>query len=165
MYNKNCRNPYYGRSYCSQSHNLTPYAPIYDYGPNPLIFNLRETVKNNQTFRTSLWTGTYFQLTVMCINPGEDIGLEVHNTLDQFIRIEEGTGMVKMGSSETTINYSVPVTPGYSIIIPAGIYHNLINTGTCPIKLYSIYALPEHPFNTVHLTKEDAIKAEEEHHK
>ena len=100
------------------------------------------------------------QLTLMSINPGEDIGLEVHPNLDQFIRIEEGDGIVKMGDRRDYLDFQRNVSADYAFIIPAGKWHNLINTGSTPIKLYSIYAPPQHPYGTVHETKSDAEAAE-----
>lgn len=104
------------------------------------------------------------QLTLMSIPVGEDIGLEVHPNLDQFIRIEEGQGLVQMGKSKERLDFQKTVCDNFAIVIPAGTWHNLINTGYKPIKLYSIYAPPEHPFGTVHETKEIAMAAEESHH-
>ena len=103
------------------------------------------------------------QLTLMSINVGEDIGLEVHPNLDQFIRIEEGQGLVRMGDSRNNLNFQRRVYDDYAFIIPAGKWHNLINTGYKPLKLYSIYAPPQHPRGTVHETKEIAQAAERNH--
>lgn len=103
------------------------------------------------------------QLTVMSIPVDGEIGLEMHSDLDQFIRIESGFGEVMMGAEENRLNYRTPVLAGYAIIIPAGTWHNLINTGNRPLKLYSIYAPPAHPHGTVHETKEIAEKEEMEH--
>ena len=99
----------------------------------------------------------------MSIKPGEDIGLEVHPTVDQFIRIEEGQGLVKMGDSKDKLDFQEKVYDDYAIMIPAGKWHNVINTGDTPLKLYAIYAPPEHPRGTVHETKEDAEAAEGNH--
>ena len=130
-----------------------------DHGPNPYVVNIVDATKQNYNFRLALWTGTYLQLTLMSINAGEDIGLEMHPDVDQFIRIEEGQGLVLMGVSQNMLSFQQRVYDDDVILIPAGIWHNLINTGCTPLKLYSIYAPPEHPFGTVHRTKEDA-----EHH-
>ncbi len=92
----------------------------------------------------------------MSINPGDDIGLEIHPDHDQFIRIEQGRGIVMMGDREDQLDFRAAVYDDYAIFIPAGKWHNLINTGRRPLKLYSIYAPPEHPRGTVHETKEDA---------
>ncbi|WP_156943666.1 cupin domain-containing protein [Alkaliphilus transvaalensis] len=133
-----------------------PYIPLKDYGPEPYVVNIEEATKQNNTFRTALWTGEYLQLTLMSINVGDDIGLEIHTDHDQFIRIEEGQGIVMMGDSKDCLDFRAEVSDDYAILIPAGKWHNLINTGCNPLKLYSIYAPPEHPRGTVHETKEDA---------
>ncbi|WP_226655636.1 cupin domain-containing protein [Pseudalkalibacillus hwajinpoensis] len=132
-----------------------------DYGPKPFVANINEATLQNDTFRTALWTGDHLQLTLMSIDVGEDIGLERHANLDQFLRIEQGQGRVQMGKRKNALNYEKEVYDDYAVFIPAGTWHNLTNTGDVPIKLYSIYAPPNHPFGTVHKTKEDAIAAEE----
>ena len=139
------------------------YMVFTDYGPEPFVINIDQATKQNNTFRTALWTGNYLQLTLMSINVGEDIGLENHPNLDQFIRIEQGQGLVKMGYSKDNLDFQRRVADDYAIIIPAGTWHNLINTGNRPLKLYSIYAPPQHPKGTVHRTKADAIAAEYNH--
>lgn len=131
-----------------------------DYGPKPFVVNINEATKQNNTFRTALWTGNHLQLTLMSINVGEDIGLEMHPDVDQFIRVEEGQGLVKMGDSKYDLNFKRKVCDDFAIIIPAGKWHNIINTGNKPLKLYSIYAPPQHPHGTVHETKADAEAAE-----
>jgi len=131
-----------------------------DYGPEPFVVNIEAAAKQNDNFRTVLWTGTHLQLTLMSIDVGEDIGLEIHPHLDQFIRIEEGQGIVKMGDRKDRLDFQEKVYDNFAFIIPAGTWHNLINTGRKPIKLYSIYAPPQHPAGTVHATKEIAEAAE-----
>jgi len=131
-----------------------------DYGPKPFVVNINEATKQNNTFRTALWTGSHLQLTLMSIKVGENIGLEVHPNLDQFIRIEEGQGLVKMGDRKDMLDFQEKVYDDFAIIIPAGKWHNLINTGKKPLKLYSIYAPPQHPKGTVHETKAVAEAAE-----
>lgn len=127
-----------------------------DYGPKPFVINIDQATKQNSTFRTALWTGNHLQLTLMSINPGEDIGFEIHPNVDQFLRVEQGQGLVKMGQSKDNLDFQRSVGDGYAIIIPAGTWHNLFNTGNVPLKLYSIYAPPQHPKGTVHRTKADA---------
>jgi mannose-6-phosphate isomerase-like protein (cupin superfamily) len=157
-----CHCPYceYIYSLCNQfpCHYPSGSPPIElkDYGPNPFAVNIEKATKQNNNFRTALWTGNHLQLTLMRINVGEDIGLEKHPNLDQFIRIEEGQGLVKMGDRKDRLNFLANVRDGYTFIIPAGKWHNLMNTGDIPIKLYSIYAPPQHSHSTVHKTKEDA---------
>lgn len=132
----------------------------YDMGGEPFIVDIDNLTTRNRNFRTAVWTGSNLQLTVMSIKPGEDIGLEMHPFLDQFIRIEEGYGLVRMGHDSNRLNFQRRVNKNYAIIIPAGMWHNIINTGKQPLKLYSVYAPPEHPYGTVHETKDDAIENE-----
>ena len=137
------------------------FIELRDYGPDPFVVNIEDATKQNNNFRTALWTGNHLQLTLMSINVGEDIGLEVHPNLDQFIRIEEGQGLVQMGDSKCNLDFQRYVYDDFAFIIPAGKWHNLTNTGNIPLKLYSIYAPPQHPFGTVHETKAIAQAAEE----
>jgi mannose-6-phosphate isomerase-like protein (cupin superfamily) len=121
----------------------------------------RETI-DNETFRTVLWTGDHSQLTVMSIQPGEDIGKEVHPDHDQFLRIERGSGRVEMGPSENQVELAEEVGADWAIVVPAGVWHNVVNTGDGELKVYSIYSPAEHPPGTVHATKAEAEAAE--HH-
>lgn len=138
------------------------FVELTDYGPNPFAINIEKAAKQNETFRTAIWTGEHLQLTLMSLNPREDIGLEMHPDDDQFIRIEEGRGIVQMGDSEDNLDFEEMVVDDFIFIIPAGKWHNLTNIGNTPLKLYSIYAPPNHPHGTVHETKADAEAAE--HH-
>lgn len=131
-----------------------------DYGPEPFVVDIEDATIQNNTFRTALWTGNHLQLTLMSINVGEDVGLEVHPDTDQFVRIEEGQGLIKMGDSKDNLDFQAVVYDDFAVFIPAGKWHNLINIGYQPLKLYSIYAPPEHPHGTVHKTKKDAEAAE-----
>lgn len=128
-----------------------------DYGKEPFVVNIEQVTKHNNTYRTAIWTGEHFQVTVMSIPVGSDIGLEVHPNTDQFIRIEEGQGLVQMGDSRDKLNFEAAAYDDYAIMIPAGKWHNLTNTGIIPLKVNVIYAPPEHPFGTVHATKADAM--------
>lgn len=127
-----------------------------DQGGKPFVVNIEKAAEENRNFRTALWTGRHLQVTLMSIPPGEDIGLEVHRNVDQFIRIEEGQGLVQIGDRRNALNFERRVSEDDAIMIPAGKWHNVINTGRRALKLYSIYAPPEHPFGTVHRTKADA---------
>lgn len=127
-----------------------------DYGPYPFVIDIEKATLQNDYFRSALWTGNHMQLTLMSINPGEDIGMEIHPDVDQFLRLEQGQGVVMMGNSKDNLNFQRQVSDKYAIIIPAGTWHNVVNTGRVPMKLYSIYAPPKHPFGTVHVTKKDA---------
>lgn len=132
-----------------------------DYGPFPYVVNIEDATLQNRNFRLALWTGENLQVTLMLIKAGDDIGLEVHPNLDQFIRIEQGQGKVKIGDSKNNLYFERDISDDDAIMIPAGMWHNIINTGKKPLKLYSIYAPPEHPRNTVHETKEIAMREEE----
>jgi mannose-6-phosphate isomerase-like protein (cupin superfamily) len=131
-----------------------------DYGPNPYVVDIEQAVEENPYFRRALWTGRHMQVVLMSLRPGEDIGLEMHPNVDQFIRIEDGDGLVQMGTSRDRLDIQRRVEDGYTVMIPAGTWHNLTNIGHKPLKLYTIYAPPEHPYGTVHRTKEEALAAE-----
>ncbi|SFD25002.1 cupin domain-containing protein [Clostridium uliginosum] len=124
-----------------------------DYGPKPLVINIDKATKQNNNFRTGLWTGDHFQVTLMSINVGDDIGLEIHPDTDQFIRIEHGQAVVKMGRSKENLDFQVNAHNDFAIMIPAGMWHNVINTGDKPLKVYAIYAPPQHPHDVVNVTK------------
>lgn len=130
-----------------------------DNGPNPYVVNIEELTVENGTFRTAVWTGKYLQTTVMSIEPGDDIGLEVHDDHDQFLRIEAGQAEVHMGIDKENMQ-TWQAGDDYAIFVPAGVWHNVVNTGDEPLKVYSIYSPPEHAHGTVHLTKNDAEAAE-----
>ncbi|SHH43948.1 cupin domain-containing protein [Clostridium grantii] len=133
-----------------------------DYGPEPFVFDINEATIRNNTYRTALWTGDHLQVTLMSIPVGEDIGLEIHPTIDQFLRVEEGEGIIKMGNTKNNLCFQKKIVDDSAILIPAGTWHNLINTGDKALKLYSIYAPPQHPFGTVHETKAIAEASEKE---
>jgi mannose-6-phosphate isomerase-like protein (cupin superfamily) len=127
------------------------------------IDDIEKVTKENSTFRTVVFTGEHTQLTVMRLGPGEDIGLESHSKLDQFLRIEEGQARVELGRSKESVDETHDVEDDWAIIVPAGIWHNVVNTGSGDVKLYSLYSPPEHPDGTVHRTKADAEAAEHDH--
>jgi len=137
--------------------------PTLDHGPKPFVVDINKATISNETYRTALWTGKHLQLTVMSIPVGGDIGLEIHHDHDQFLRIEKGQGLAQMGDQKEHLYFSQPVFDDAAIFIPAGTWHNVTNTGNKPLKLYSIYAPPEHPHGTVHPTKEAAEAAERSH--
>jgi mannose-6-phosphate isomerase-like protein (cupin superfamily) len=127
------------------------------------VGDIENATLDNSTFRTVVFTGEHTQLTVMRLAPGEDIGREAHHDRDQFLRIEAGRARVELGSTEDTIDETHDVEDDWAVIVPAGVWHNLVNTGTGDLKLYSLYSPPEHPPNTVHETKADAEAAEHAH--
>ena len=127
------------------------------------VADIEKTTIDNGHFRSVVYTGAHTQLTVMRLKPGEDIGWEAHDHLDQFLRVEQGSGRVELGKSEDSVDETHEVGPDWAIIVPAGIWHNLVNTGSDDVKLYSLYSPPEHPDGTVHETKEIAEAAEHDH--
>lgn len=133
-----------------------------DHGPTPYVVNIEELTLANENFRTAAWTGSNLQMTLMTIQPGEDIGLEVHEDHDQFLRIEQGSARVEMGPTETELE-TWTAEDDFAIFVPAGSWHNIINTGEAPLKLYSIYAPAEHAHGTIHETKAIAEAAEHDH--
>lgn len=168
------QNPYHWRNLASTQHYpLQAPTPVrvwrmpsehritfQDYGPQPFTIDIEDAAEENTNYRNALWTGRHLQLTLMSIPVGGDIGLEMHPNTDQFLRIEDGHGVVRMGSSQDSVQLQRRVEDGDVILVPAGTWHNLINTGNEPLKLYSIYAPPEHPHGTVHRTKAEAMAAE-----
>lgn len=125
------------------------------------VVPIEKKTLDNDYFRQVMFTGKYAQLVVMCLQPGEEIGNEVHASVDQFFRIEQGEAtFVSEGKQKNQAK------EGDAVVIPAGTYHNVINASKkAKLKLYTIYSPPNHPDKTVHKTKADAEKAEaEEHH-
>jgi mannose-6-phosphate isomerase-like protein (cupin superfamily) len=118
--------------------------------------NIEDRTEDNRDFRHVLYTGKNLQLVLMALQPGEEIGEEVHEDRDQFFRVEEGRGELWIDGEKTKIK------SGTGILIPAGARHNVKNTGAKPMKLYTLYAPPEHADGTVHKTREDA-EASHEH--
>ncbi len=117
--------------------------------------NIEKQTLSNNYFRQVLFTGRYAQLVVMCLQPGEEIGNEVHPKVDQFFRIEQGEAKFVFNGKEEHA-----MRDGEAIIVPAGTFHNVINTGKKQLKLYTIYSPPNHPDGTVHKTKAEAERAE-----
>jgi mannose-6-phosphate isomerase-like protein (cupin superfamily) len=124
------------------------------------IGDIEQETLDNTTFRTVVFTGEHTQLTVMRLAPGEDIGREVHHDRDQFLRIEQGQARVELGRTADAVDETHDVADDWAIIVPAGVWHNVVNTGSGELRLYSLYSPPEHPDGTVHRTKADAEAAE-----
>ena len=123
------------------------------------VTDIEKKTLQNEYFRQVLFTGPYSQLVVMAIAPGDDIGMETHDDVDQFIRVEAGAGKAVLNGEEHTLE------DGSAVVIPAGTQHNIVNTSPSePLKLYTIYTPPEHPDGTVHKNKAEAIAYEREHH-
>ena len=120
------------------------------------VDDIEKLTTGNSDFRRVLYTGKHMQLVLMAIPPGGEIGAEVHDTHDQFLRIEEGRGEVVIDGTTSAI------ADDFAIIVPAGARHNVINTGDAPLKLYTLYAPPEHRLDVVHPTQPDA-ESDDEH--
>ncbi|MGB4579667.1 MAG: cupin domain-containing protein [Methanoculleus sp.] len=115
----------------------------------------KDTVEN-VNFRKVLYTGKFSQLVLMCLKPGEEIGAEVHDDIDQFFRFEEGEGIVEIDGVKHAVR------DGSAVIVPNGANHNVTNTSkTADLKLYTIYSPPEHKDGTLHKTREEAMAGEE----
>ncbi|MCQ2385758.1 MAG: cupin domain-containing protein [Clostridia bacterium] len=117
-----------------------------DYGNIPCVLNIDSLALQNQDFLRTLWTGTYLQVTLMNLNPGERIGFEQHKDTDQLIKVVSGTGTVYMGNDPRRLTLRTGVDRRSVILIPAGTYHDVKNNGREPLKLVSVYAPPHHPF-------------------
>ena len=114
------------------------------------VENIEQLTLDNTDFRRVLYTGKHLQLVLMTLQPGDDIGEEVHDGHDQFFRIESGKGEVLIDGSRH------PVQDDDAVIVPAGARHNVTNTGDAPLKLYTLYAPPEHKDGVIHPTRADA---------
>ncbi|HEY3286111.1 MAG TPA: cupin domain-containing protein [Gemmatimonadaceae bacterium] len=119
------------------------------------IQNIRQLTVANTDFRRVLYTATHSQLVVMALQPGEEIGAEVH-PLDQFFRIEAGTGIAELNGVRTAVDV------GHAVLVPAGANHNIINTGAAPLQLTTLYSPPNHRDGVVHKTRADAVADAEE---
>lgn len=117
---------------------------------------------DNTNFRTVVFTAGHTQLTLMSLAPGEEIGWEAHDHLDQFLRLEQGTARLELGKTEDGVDETHEVEDDWAFIVPAGVWHNVVNIGEGAVKLYSLYSPPEHPDGTVHVTKAEADAAEDQ---
>jgi mannose-6-phosphate isomerase-like protein (cupin superfamily) len=122
------------------------------------VTDIEEKTLQNSYFREVLFTDPHLQLVVMSLLPGEEIGLETHHDVDQFLRIEAGEGKALLNGEEHALR------DGSAVVVPAGTEHNIVNTSTTePLKLYTIYSPPEHPAGTIHKTKAEALADEADH--
>jgi mannose-6-phosphate isomerase-like protein (cupin superfamily) len=131
-----------------------------DCGKKPIVLDLDQMTRVNPNFRAIVWTGEHLQLGLMSIT--DEIGMEVHPDEDQFFYIAEGTGNFAAGPDKENMVYCKSVEAGSGVFVPAGTWHNITNTGSAPLKLFTIYAPPHHPPGTIHETREIA-EAEEGH--
>lgn len=132
---------------------------ITDNGPQPNVFDIETATKENSTYRTVAWTGKYLQVTLMSIPPGSSIGLEVHPETDQFLRLDAGSGVCRMGPAADDLT-ETEVNDGWSIQVPAGTWHDVVNTGPEPLRLYAVYAPSHHAQGKVHASAEQAEQDE-----
>jgi mannose-6-phosphate isomerase-like protein (cupin superfamily) len=124
------------------------------------IDDVTRATLDNSRFRVVEYTGKHTQLTLMSLRPGEEIGWESHGHLDQFLRLEQGRARVEFGRTKDAVDETHEVEDDWAFIVPAGVWHNVVNIGTDDVKLYSLYSPPQHPDGTVHRTKAEADAAE-----
>ncbi|MBO4473115.1 MAG: cupin domain-containing protein [Clostridia bacterium] len=124
------------------------------------VVYIRKATLFNDYFRREMWTGEHMQITVMSVPVGGEVGKEIHEDLDQLLVVEQGTAAVFMGESAETMSFVGEATEGAGILVPSGRYHNVVNDGREPLKLYSVYAPPKHPIGTAQRTKADADREE-----
>lgn len=126
---------------------------IEDIGPRPHAFDLETETVENDNYRTVAWSGDYLQVTLMSIPVDGDIGLEMHAATDQFIRLDRGHGRAQMGPGKDELDFDQEVTDGWRVIVPAGSWHNITNTGDEPLQVYTVYAPQHHKPGKLHQTK------------
>ncbi len=134
---------------------------VNDIGPKPYSFDMEAEATANTNYRTVAWTGKYFQVTLMSIPVGESIGLEVHPETDQFLRLDAGQGLCTMGPDKDKLDFRQEVSDGWCIMVPAGTWHDVVNTGDEPMQLYVVYAPVHHAQGKIHKTQADAERDEE----
>ncbi len=145
---------------CASGRESGEAAPGGQPAPAPArgyVTDIERATLENEDYRRVLVTGAHTQLVLMTLRPGEEIGQETHEDGDQFIRVEAGTGRVVMNGQ------AHPVEDGSAVVIPAGVAHNVVNTGDAPLRLYVLYSPPEHAPGTVHRTKQEAEAAKRGH--
>jgi mannose-6-phosphate isomerase-like protein (cupin superfamily) len=129
---------------------------IEDIGPKPQSFDLEQATRDNRNYRSVAWSGRYLQVTLMSIPVGGDIGLEAHPDTDQFLRLDAGRGRVQMGPAKDRLTFDKEVSDGWCVLVPAGTWHNVVNTGKEPMQVYAIYAPAHHKPGKVHKTAAEA---------
>ena len=129
-----------------------------DYGSCPYAANIGRLARQNANFRKALWTGCNLQMTLMNIPRRGEIGLELHEDTDQYIRVEQGQAVVLLGDCKERLDMRQFLMQGDAVFVPAGTWHNVVNTGNCCLKVSSIYAPPHHPWGIVQRDKEEEHK-------
>jgi mannose-6-phosphate isomerase-like protein (cupin superfamily) len=125
---------------------------IKDIGPQPQSFNIEIATKENTNYRSVAWSGRYLQVTLMSIPAGGEIGLEAHPKTDQFLRLDAGSGRVQMGTAKDKLTFQKDVSNGWCVLVPAGTWHNITNTGETPMQVYTVYAPVHHALDKVQAT-------------
>jgi mannose-6-phosphate isomerase-like protein (cupin superfamily) len=125
---------------------------VNDIGPQPQSFNIELATKENTSYRSVAWSGRYLQVTLMSIPAGGNIGLEAHPETDQFLRLDAGSGRVQMGAAKDKLTFENDVSNGWCVLVPAGTWHNITNTGATPMQVYTVYAPVHHAADKVQAT-------------
>lgn len=134
---------------------------VSDLGPGPSFFDLGAESRANDNYRAVAWSGQYLQVTLMSIPPGESIGLEAHPETDQFVRLDGGRGHLVMGPAKDDLPIHQDVHDGWAVMVPAGTWHDVVNTGDEPLKLFTVYAPVHHASGIVQPTPDDALRDEQ----
>lgn len=130
---------------------------IKDYGPEQIIIPIDKLSRINTNYRASIWTGEHMQATLMRINPNDDVGVEIHENLEQLLFITSGVAEVYYGKTEKQLSFEGYAEVGDMITVPAGTWHNIKNASQSPLKMYSVYAPVKHAYGTIQKTKSDAV--------
>ena len=125
-------------------------------------FNIEELASTNTNYREVLYTGEYSQLTIMSLAPGDEVGAEKHRNIDQFVHVEGGTGRLTLGPKKDHVEETYDLAKGWAAFIPAGAWHNLVNTGPDDLRLYTVHCPALYAREVVYETKAEATAAEEE---
>ena len=134
---------------------------ITDVGPQPNAFDIETATTANTHYPAVAWSGKYLQVTLMSIPVGESIGLEMHPETDQFLRLDAGQGKVQMGPARDQLEFEQDVSDGWCVLVPAGTWHNVTNTGDESMRLYTVYAPVHHAPGIIQDTGADAVRDEE----
>lgn len=155
MFNQYFGNPFYSNSnYQNNSNASKNNMNMITY---PLVINIDKETLENRKFVTNLWSGEDLQISLMCVNPGERVGLKISNEAEKVLRIEEGFGVCIMGRTKNNLNFRKNVYDGYAIVIPKNIWFDVINLGNKPMKVYSICSLKK----TIHNKTVDMKKTKD----
>lgn len=133
-------------------------VPVTDYGPDPFVVNIDRAAELNTKYRTTLWTGNDLQLLLTAIPVNSDRGVQMHPSADEYTRVESGEALIQMGSDKGSLTYQARMNGNYAVVIPAGTWHNFINIGDVPLKMFSIFSNPIVPYGTDEETMEIAIE-------